>query len=147
MIKEMNGDIFETSDLDIIIHQANCFHVMGGGIAKIIKQRFPAVYEADLKTIRGDRNKIGSMSSAIVEYLGKEREIINLYSQYTFGGNIETIYSAMENGFNIIDKKYTNKNIGVPYKIGCGLAGGDWNTVLDLIHKCFKNNNVYICKI
>lgn len=31
-------------------------------------------------------------------------------------------------------------NIGFPYKIGCGLAGGDWNIVSKIIEETFAGN-------
>ena len=38
--------------------------------------------------------------------------------------------------------------IGFPYKIGCGLAGGDWNIVYNIIEEEFSGNyNVKIYKL
>ena len=34
--------------------------------------------------------------------------------------------------------------IGFPYKIGCGLAGGDWNIVESIINEVFADYNVEI---
>ena len=36
--------------------------------------------------------------------------------------------------------------IGFPYKIGCGLAGGDWNVVESIINEIFKDYKVEIYK-
>lgn len=40
MIKHVKADIF-TTDCDIIVHQVNCYGVMGAGIAKQVKERYP----------------------------------------------------------------------------------------------------------
>jgi hypothetical protein len=32
-------------------------------------------------------------------------------------------------------------------KIGCGIAGGDWNKVSKMIKDTFKNCKVVICKL
>jgi len=40
--------------------------------------------------------------------------------------------------------------IGMPYKIGCGLGGGDWNVVETMIKELFENNDDFrliICKL
>ena len=42
IIKE--GNVFD-SDADIICHQVNCQGVMGSGVAKEVRERFPNVYE------------------------------------------------------------------------------------------------------
>ena len=44
MIKHVKADIF-TTDCDIIVHQVNCYGVMGAGIAKQVKERYPDVYD------------------------------------------------------------------------------------------------------
>lgn len=148
MIQIVNKDIFDFPELDIIVHQANCFCTMGFGIAKEIKRRFPAVYQADCQTKKGDKNKLGTISGAFVEHLGKTIQIVNLYSQYNYGHRgCFTDYKAMENGLQEIAYRYENENIGIPYGMGCNSAGGDWNIVFSLIQKCFKNKNIYICRV
>jgi hypothetical protein len=42
---------------------------------------------------------------------------------------------------------YGNEVIGFPYKIGCGLGGGDWAFVLELIEFIFRNYTVKIYQL
>ena len=35
-----------------------------------------------------------------------------------------------------------NLSVAIPYNIGCGLAGGDWNVVYEIIYKLFKNTDI-----
>lgn len=35
----------------------------------------------------------------------------------------------------------------MPYKMGCGSANGDWDTVYKIIEKVFSNMNVTLYKI
>ncbi len=96
--------------------------------------------------------------------------VANLFGQYGVGtGKQQTEYAALIRGFASIadriflgndmetvsfgvlgveDVPITLKDIYIPYKIGCGLGGADWETVQDIIHQIFENNhkNVYICK-
>lgn len=44
MIKYVDCDIFDMN-VDIIGHQVNLYGIMGGGIAREIRERFPDVYE------------------------------------------------------------------------------------------------------
>lgn len=49
---------------DVIAHGCNCQCAMGKGIALSIKQQFPEAYDADLRTPKGDRAKLGTISTA-----------------------------------------------------------------------------------
>lgn len=155
MIIYINSDIFD-QELDVIIHQANCFNKMKSGIAKEISKRYPEAVEADNRTKLGDRCKLGNFTIGIGS---KDRlHIINLYSQYLFGrGKCHTDYDAMKKGLKRFIKEYkslfniTNSplKVGIPHGIGCGLGGGDWSIVENIIKELFSNRkefNVYICK-
>lgn len=93
-ISFIRGDLLEAAQfgiLDAIVHGCNCFCTMGSGIARQVRQKFPRAYEADLETISGDKNKLGTYSSA--EYVlstgsirGRHLNVINAYTQYDFGG-------------------------------------------------------------
>lgn len=53
---------------------------------------------------------------------------------------MHTDYSAFEkcvSAIKLYAEKY-NYSVGFPYKIGCGLAGGDWEIVLKIIKKYFE---------
>lgn len=124
--------------LDVVVHCANCFHVMGGGIAKSIREQWPQAYEADLQTQYGDIRKLGDFSVAKgTADSGKPFSIINLYGQYDFGADKQCYlhYGALSTALHKIANLYKGKTIGLPYGIGCGLAGGDWPTVNQIINE------------
>jgi hypothetical protein len=95
--------------------------------------------------------------------------VANLFGQYGIGtGKQQTEYAALISGFKRIASTYfagndietlnfgglmkdasnTLMDIYIPYKIGCGLGGADWEKVQDILHQIFENSqkNVYICK-
>jgi O-acetyl-ADP-ribose deacetylase (regulator of RNase III) len=82
MIVKIDCSVFD-SPSQAIIHQANCFNTMGSGIACQIRQRYPEAYEADCKTISGDRSKLGKFSW--VKTNDGKYHIYNCYSQYQYG--------------------------------------------------------------
>ena len=131
-------DLFEQKVLDIIIHGCNCFHTMGAGIAKQIKLKYKKAYEADLNTIKGDKNKLGSYSFV---QLNDKQFIINAYTQYNFYGTIPLDYDALRKVFKMIDKTFKNKIIGIP-KIGAGLAKGNWEIIEKIIDEETTNNSI-----
>jgi O-acetyl-ADP-ribose deacetylase (regulator of RNase III) len=124
---------------------------MGGGIARLIAERYPAAQKADNKTVRGRKEKLGSFTYAEVKL---NKYIFNLYGQYEFGGNVRnTNYEALYKGLESI-KTFINdfdiKKVVIPYKLASGLAGGDWNVVKAMIYSVFENEsdlNVVICRI
>lgn len=161
MIETYIGDIFD-SEANIIVHQCNCFHTMGGGIAKVIADKYPDAKLMDDLTPLGTR-KLGTYSFAFVD--DKKRIIINMYSQGKYGKKaVFTDYKAMKEAlisirdcFIAAIKEFTTQNdfdinnivLGIPYLIGCGLGGGDWNEVEKIINEVFGNVDfrVMICKL
>lgn len=56
MIKIVKGDILQASE-DIIGHQVNCQGVMGAGLAKQIRNKYPHVYDEYRKLCSSTENK------------------------------------------------------------------------------------------
>lgn len=137
MITEKVGNLLIAS-VQGIVHQCNCFHTMGSGIAAQIKQLYPQAYIADLQTPYGDAKKLGTFSMA----KDKNKYIFNLYGQFNFGVGRQTSYDALYDGFVSIRTyaKHNNiKTLGLPKNLGCGLGGGNWNIVSTIISEVFKD--------
>jgi len=138
----IEGDLIDLTlkgNFDIVIHGCNCFNTMGKGIAKQIKEKFPEAYQSDLKTLKGDRNKLGNYSF----YSYDNFYIINAYTQYFYHG-VEVLveYKALESVFKKLKKDFGNKKLRFAYpKIGCGLAGGNWEIVSKIIDKELQGEN------
>lgn len=128
----IKGDLLQLADggtFDVIVHGCNCFNTMGAGIALQIKNKYPSAYEADTNTIKGDKDKLGTYTSAKVGDL----TIVNAYTQYRPGLNdLKENYSAIHDVMKKIAVDFQGKRIGLPF-IGAGLAGGDWNIIKDII--------------
>jgi O-acetyl-ADP-ribose deacetylase (regulator of RNase III) len=121
------GDLIQKAragEFDVLVHGCNCFCTMGAGIAKTIKQVFPAAYQADLATLASDKSKLGTYSSAQVEAAGKPLTIINAHTQYQWRGpGLHADYKAIRQVFSRLKREYAGKRIGYP-AIAAGLAGG-----------------------
>jgi O-acetyl-ADP-ribose deacetylase (regulator of RNase III) len=131
---------------DIIVHGCNCFCIMGKGIAKTIKFKFPEAYEEDCKTIIGDKNKLGTYTKAdMSKRLNKPSTfIINAYTQYDYrktSDGINVDYGAIRNVFKLLNENFSGKKFGIP-KIGAGLAGGDWNKIAEIINSVTPNIDI-----
>lgn len=148
-IEYRKGDLLEQSDINFIIHVANCFCAMGSGIALAIASKYPEAVEADNETNKGDPNKLGCFSYA----KGSDGKIIaNLYGQFKYGGggrnlNYEAFYGGLEAIHNqILDSKDKSKTyiVGMPKFIGCGLANGSWKIIKAMIEDIFEDSKIHL---
>jgi hypothetical protein len=161
MIHIQNGNLLK-SDCDIIAHCCNCQGGFGSGIAGQIRKEFPYAYEAFKLDNRDSKDKFGTYSLGLSDYsarpitVSKQYDFFNLYGQFDYGYDnkqyvsYEALLSSMIMMMEkIIDwKSLSTKNfkIGMPYLIGCGLAGGDWKTVEELILNvsCQFSTDIYL---
>ena len=100
MIKFKKGDILKAEE-KVIIHQTNCLGIMGGGLAKQIREQHPKVYKEYKKLC-------DSVEDRMTNYLAFATALADILSK-------------------------ANQNVAIPKFIGCGLANGDWNVVMNLI--------------
>lgn len=141
MLKYVKGDLIrDASNYELIGHQCNCFCTMGAGIAPQIKVSFPEAYASDLKTNRGDKKKLGTIS-----FTEKTTPIVvNLYGQFNYTKTeVDTDYDALSNCLKEVKKTFPGKKMAFPL-IGAGLAGGDWKIISGLIEKELEGEDVSI---
>lgn len=123
----------QDGDVNIIGHQANCFCVMGSGIAPLIANAFPAAYDVDQATEEGDIDKLGCFTLGIEG----DTHVYNLYGQFQPGANtdykwLRTSLMALRDDLRV---RYPDQRVtvGLP-KLGAGIGGGDWGVISDIIH-------------
>jgi O-acetyl-ADP-ribose deacetylase (regulator of RNase III) len=155
MVKEIVKNLLE-ADVDAISHCANCWCAMSSGVAKAIRAEYPEAYMVDCQTKKGDRNKLGTVSAAIVkDPLAHKNQrikyIFNCYGQFDFGTdsrklNYEAIYRCFEAMRNELEGQ--GLTLGINWKIGSGLAGGNWAVIKAMIYSVFEDADfdVYICQ-
>ncbi len=148
-VKTVDGDLIKlalTGEFEVIAHGCNCMCHMGAGIAKTIKQVFPAAYEADCRTEKGSRQKLGTCSFAECETPVGIVTVVNCYTQYRWGtphGKVAADYDAIRECMTWIRDQFHGKRIGLP-KIGAGLAGGDWQTISQIIEAELGDEDVTV---
>lgn len=123
-----------TVDADVIVHQTNCKGVMGAGIAKQVRDQFPDVFKKYKALCDKYRYHTYELLGAcqFVEENGKT--ICNAFGQDGFNKpGCNTDYIALRECLKKIAKRYSEKTVALPYKIGCGLARGDWFIVETMI--------------
>ena len=135
-MKTVRGDLIQLAQsgaFDVIVHGCNCQNTMGAGIAKTIRATFPEAYAADRRTVKGDRGKLGTISAATVQRDGHTITVVNGYTQYHWrGAGVLVDYAALRSVMKRVKAQFSGHRIGYP-RIGAGLAGGDWDTIAQII--------------
>ncbi len=146
MLKEITGDILNVKN-GIICHQVNYYGAMGGGVAaaiaeNILTEQQYAAYVDYCK--QASRTALGT-----VQFFGCTDGLIvaNMFCQddaRARGGMPEggiTDYACMMRCFVRVRNMATiqGKRVYVPRNIGCGIAGGSWDTVKYIIGDVFTN--------
>ncbi|MGB3313837.1 MAG: macro domain-containing protein [Albidovulum sp.] len=130
------GDLIKLAlagEFDVIVHGCNCFHTMGAGIARVIRDRFPEAYQADKTTVHGTRDKLGTISTALITRADARFNIVNAYTQHHWkGAGVKAEYPAIKSCFEAIARDFNGARIGYPL-IGAGLARGDWSVIEPII--------------
>ena len=128
-IFKVSGDLLESTD-DYIGHQCNCTSTNAKGLAKIIFDKYPYANDYHKKRCVGKFRIHGDGED--------ERYVINFYGQLTPGRSISEIPKRIEwlkksltsFGQTIGDNKVS---LGLPYLIGCGMAGGNWDEYYEML--------------
>jgi O-acetyl-ADP-ribose deacetylase (regulator of RNase III) len=143
-MQHLQGDLFYRfepavmSDIafDAIAHVCNCQAVMGSGIAKSIKERYPAAYKAYMhqgKVVLGD---------ITCGWVANRKMVCNLHAQEFYGTDgrryldYEALYKCLEKMKKELTRVKLN-TLGVPYNMGCDRAGGDWRVVEAMLDSVF----------
>ncbi len=133
MLRIINGDVTE-SDADYICHQVNCRNVMGAGVAKAISEKFPAVKKEYHKLCNSVSQPSRLLGQIQIVKVSPFTSVVNIFGQLNYGrGAVNTDYEALATAFKELNRIAHGKTVAMPYKIGCGLAGGSWEVVESLI--------------
>jgi O-acetyl-ADP-ribose deacetylase (regulator of RNase III) len=138
----INKDI-TTLESGIILHVCNNQGVMGTGVAKALYTKWPAVKTA--------YQKQGRWPLGLNIYVEQEDIIIvDMIAQDGFGKEPKVYldYPALRACLSDIQqmgKLISFVPIYIPWHMGCGLAGGDWNEVLKIIEEFLPY--AIICKL
>lgn len=91
-------------------------------------------------------NNYHLLCGTVLFYEQHNKIICNMFSQKP---NFDTDYEAMRHALDYIKRWASNNNlsIAIPYKIGCGIANGDWNKVFKIIEEVFNDYDVTLYKL
>lgn len=151
MIHIVSGDMFDTP-ADIRVNTVNCVGVMGAGVAKLFRERYPAMHAAYQESCRKGEYTPGCVRG----YRRQGRKwILNAAtknhwrqaSRYIWVGQIlPRLRRRIENEIaNISPPGQTKLSITIP-ALGCGWGGLDWTVVQRMIigHLSELNADIFV---
>ena len=158
-METLHGDLFEYFDygvhgvgVDAIAHVCNCQGVMGSGIAKTIKERYPQAFNEYRKHEETRGLTLGSVSVAKFNTHDGSKLVLNLHAQEFYGTDgkryldYEAMYECLIEARHWLNF-YDIKSLGVPYNMGCDRAGGSWTIVEAMIKAVFAKSDILILAI
>jgi O-acetyl-ADP-ribose deacetylase (regulator of RNase III) len=123
------------------MHGCNDQGVMGSGVAKVIRTRFPTAFYSyfarhkDLPWLPGEYQLVDCGSHII----------INAITQHNYGrdGAKYVSYDAVDTIMKGLNKELNGSSIAMP-KIGSTLGGGDWEIIQRIIERNSSNLNIVV---
>lgn len=170
----IKGDLIQEAlngRFDVITHGCNTQCTMASGLAPQMAKAFGCdIFPMEQYS---SVNKLGCIDSKVFAYIQRSRftltpdniesfrhskkfdmilTVVNSYTQAFPGrpllGSIPLDYISMRLCFRKINYLFKDKILGLPYMIGCGLAGGDIDTVKSLIlYECKDLKEIVFCDI
>lgn len=149
-INVVDGDLLTATE-DYIVHQCNCVTNHSKHLAKSVFDAFPYANTYKFRT----RDTQTHHKAGTINVMGDgvdKRFIINAYAQYypgtakysndTYDKRIQWLKECLHHISKIKDIK--TKTLAIPYNMGCGSAGGNWDTYFDVIKDFAIKNQIYI---
>lgn len=133
MITHKKGNLLSAKE-KVIAHQVNCFGA-AAGLAAAIFRKWP-IAESDYQQLV--KRVPGKALLGMSQLTGQQRDghiICNLFGQYEPGADYrpERLKSALEMLGNTA--RIMNWSVALPHGLSCGIAGGNWDEVLQIIEK------------
>lgn len=132
-----DGDALEATE-KYLVHQCNCKTQKAAHMAASMFQRFPYADDYTGRTVASVPGTIAIKGSVTQG----QRLVVNLFGQYYPGvsryPNDTYVKRAQwfKSGLLALEKGLeAGDTIALPFRIGCGAAGGDWSAYLEVLEQ------------
>jgi len=146
MIIEKVGNLLDHVNNGIIAHGCNCRGGFGAGFAKYVGEKYPETKRGYISKYNKEGWKLGDIQLVKVK---PDLYVANMATQDRFWkeyeGEVLVDYVALCDALEELKKK--SLELGLPIyipKIGCGLAGGNWEKVKKYINLIFEDTDITV---
>lgn len=145
----INKNILDVTE-GVIAHGCNAQGVMGSGVAKQLRARYPDIFKEYITKL-SFYDYPASMGQVIwCDDVRTNLSIANCITQKYYGkdGSKFVSYDALHNCMLRLSVVPPTTPIYMPYLIGAGLGGGSPEVILAIIESTIaKTHDVYLCKL
>lgn len=151
MITYVKGNLLEAPE-PIIVHGCNARGVMGSGVAKALRDKWPVIFDQYKEGCGEVTDDPQSILGAVLPVLVEENPlkiVINAITQLDYGKDKKTRYVSYDAidivmyTLNNLDSRYT---FAMP-KIGAGLGNGNWEVIEAIINHRMANRKVTVYEL
>lgn len=130
----------------VLFHQVNCQGVMGAGIAAAFAVKWPLL-EAHYREFC-ESNADDLLGKLQLVNITPTLWVANVFGQESVSrGSRQTSYDATVVAFERVERHmktnppstFNKNNLYFPFKMGCGLGGGDWKIYSAIIERYFPD--------
>ena len=134
MVKFKTGDLLEAEET-VIAHQVNCFGA-AGGLAAAVFDKWPDAENDYMQLVNRAPSKQKILG--LFQLTGQQKDghiICNLYGQFYPGADYrpDALETALEN--LATNARIMGWSVALPWRISCGICGGDWAEVQQIIER------------
>lgn len=141
-MKLIQGDLLEIKS-GVILHQVNTRGVTGG-LAGALRRKWPEAFDIYDEVCKDNHPEISAGTCATGTCNGSDLMIAHVFGQVNPGPNtdLKLVDSALIflaswywSVLDAYDQTEEEFPVYAPWKIGCGMGGGDWDKYLPLLVK------------
>ena len=137
MVRIKTGDLLNAPE-KIIGHQVNCFGI-AGGLAYHMFKHYPDAGNDYMQIVQ--RTNPWALRG-ITQLTGQQKDghiIANIFGQYQAGADYRP--DVLEDALRMLgdQARMMGWSVALPYKISCGICGGDWNEVQKILERTMKD--------
>lgn len=139
-MKYINGNLLDATS-GIIVHGCNAQGVMGSGVAKAVKDKYPEAYQKYYAeylhglltpgwiSVYNPSRYLTIVSGITQEYYGRDKNVVYVD------------YDSLAEVFRKVKSIWPGVPVHIP-KIGAGLANGDWEIISRIINTIYTDDSV-----
>jgi O-acetyl-ADP-ribose deacetylase (regulator of RNase III) len=141
-IEYRKGDLLKAQE-EVIVHGCNALGVMGAGVARLIRDKWPEAERVYLEAYRTGGLKLGTI--IVAPYSPRcSRAVVNMITQKTVAtrpGQKVVSYDGIYVGFMSLDvwMRDNDYTAAAMPRIGAGLGGGSWSIISAIISATARN--------
>jgi hypothetical protein len=138
----------ETKDIlsvnsGVIVHPVSCGGKMSGGFSHQVLKKFPTVLK-DYVESTCSGSLFDRLGKASLVNISEDLSIANVYCLMSSNDQNKFEYMAFKQALVHLTDLLPSSKFYFPYKLGCGLQGGNWKEIEKIIHSIVPKYTICI---